>query len=61
MKQNYLYYRDLITPSNVLIDVGYSGRTENIMSNLLGYPLDSIYIHSKGDLPLIEQIKKNFQ
>ena len=60
MKQNYLYYRDLITPSNVLIDVGYSGRTENIMSNLLGYPLDSIYIHSKGDLPFNRANKEKF-
>ena len=60
MEQNYCYYKDLITPLNVIIDVGYSGRTEIIMSNLLGYPLDSIYIHSKGDLPFNRANKENF-
>ncbi len=59
-KENYMYYKNLITQSNVLIDVGYSGRTESIMSNLLGYPLDSIYIHSKGDLPYNRANKEGF-
>ncbi len=63
---NYLlsaqkYYSDIIPMNSVLIDIGYSGRAESIFTDLLGYPVNSIYIHSKLSLPYDRARKSKFK
>ena len=40
------YFSSVIKPGDVIFDVGYSGRTESILSQLLGFPINSYYVHS---------------
>ena len=49
-KQAKEYYKNIITENNILVDIGYSGRVENIFTKLLGYPVNSFYIHTTGDI-----------
>ncbi|MFI3229449.1 MAG: glycosyltransferase [Bacillota bacterium] len=39
------YFASLIGKNEVAFDIGYSGRAEVILSQLLGYNIDAIYIH----------------
>ena len=42
-------FSKIIQEGDVLFDVGYSGRAELALSSILGYPVNSYYIHSKND------------
>lgn len=44
------YFASIIKPGDVLFDIGYSGRTEAILSNLLGFAVNGFYIHSNGEI-----------
>lgn len=44
------YFSELISPGDLLFDVGYSGRPEAALSNILGFPVNSLYIHTLKDL-----------
>ncbi len=39
------YFEKYIAPNDVIFDVGYSGRMENALTKLLGYPVNSCYFH----------------
>ncbi len=44
------YLQENISTGDVLFDIGYSGRVECVMNNLLGYSIDSYYIHTNSDI-----------
>ena len=43
------YYSQIIKPNDYIFDIGYSGRPEEALSVLLGYPVGSMYIHTNND------------
>ena len=43
------FYRKQISRNSISFDIGYSGRTLLILSKLLGYPLDGLFVHSYDD------------
>ena len=45
-----IYFSEIIKPNDLLFDVGYSGRPEAALSNILGFPVNSLYIHTLKDL-----------
>ena len=42
------YYQNVIEENDMIVDIGYSGRAEAIFSTLLGYPVNSWYLHTNG-------------
>lgn len=44
------YFSQIIKPGDYLFDVGYSGRPEAALSNILGFPVGSFYIHTNSDI-----------
>ncbi len=44
------YLSKNVSPEDVLFDIGYSGRGECVMYNLLGFSPDSYYIHTNSDV-----------
>lgn len=51
------YFGKLIKPGDWLFDIGYSGRTESALSNLLGFPVGSFYIHVNSDIAQKRQLR----
>lgn len=43
------YFDHKFQKGDFIFDVGYSGRPEAALSNLLGYPIGSLYLHTNGD------------
>ncbi|MDO5833693.1 MAG: glycosyltransferase [Lachnospiraceae bacterium] len=43
------YFDQVFQQGDFIFDVGYSGRPEAALSNLLGYPVGSLYLHTNGD------------
>lgn len=43
------YFAAQIGPHDAMFDIGYSGRGQAVLSDLLGYPVDAYYIHSLKD------------
>ncbi len=54
------YFSKIIKPGDVIFDVGYSGRTESILSSILGFPINSFYVHANSDILQERQSKFNF-
>lgn len=44
------YFSSMIERNDILFDIGYSGRPEASLSNILGFPVNSLYIHTLKDL-----------
>lgn len=44
------YFSKIIPQHSLMFDIGYSGRAELALADVLGYPIDSMYIHSNNDL-----------
>lgn len=44
-----MYFQGIFHEGDFIFDIGYSGRPEAALSNLLGYPVGSLYIHTNGD------------
>lgn len=44
------YFTDLIDENDILFDIGYSGRTECALKNILGYAPESYYIHTNSEM-----------
>ena len=55
------YFSSIIKPGDVIFDVGYSGRTESILAKLLGFSIDSYYIHSNGEILDLREAKYGFR
>lgn len=51
------YFSELISPGDYIFDIGYSGRPEAALSNILGFPVGSLYIHTNNKLARIRQEK----
>ena len=43
------YFSTIFKEGDILFDVGYSGRSQIILSQLLGYPINGLFIHINGD------------
>ena len=44
------YFGSVLGPNDLLFDIGYSGRSEAVLTGLLGYPVNSLYLHSNSDI-----------
>ena len=44
------YFSQIIKPGDYIFDVGYSGRPESALTNLLGYPVGSMYVHVNSEV-----------
>lgn len=53
------YFASAIKPGDYIFDIGYSGRPETALSNLLGFPVGSLYIHTNSEIANIRQAKYN--
>ena len=51
------HFKNIFKEGEFLFDVGYSGRTQVLLSNLLGYPLNGMFIHINNDENLYLQKK----
>ena len=43
------HFEEEFAPNEVMFDIGYSGRVEAILSDLLQYPVNSLYLHSNNE------------
>lgn len=43
------YFSGIISPNDVIFDIGYSGRVELALNRLLGFRIRSFYIHTNND------------
>lgn len=53
------YFAEIIHPGDYIFDIGYSGRPESALSNLLGFPIGSLYIHVNSDIAAKRQARYN--
>ena len=44
------HFKKTFAPGDLIFDIGYSGRVEAALRGLLGYPVNSLYIHTNGDI-----------
>lgn len=44
------YFSEFVKPGDYIFDIGYSGRPESSLTNILGYPIGSLYIHVNSDI-----------
>lgn len=51
------YFGSFIQPGDYIFDIGYSGRTEAALSNILGFPVGSFYMHTNSDIAFKRQVK----
>lgn len=54
-------FRKIIAPNECTIDVGYSGRPESILTKLLGYPVDALYMFSNADKAVVNSSMQKFK
>lgn len=47
-KELKTYFSEQIGKNDLMFDIGYSGRGEAALTRLLGYPVNSLYIHSNS-------------
>ena len=52
------YFAAQIKEHDAIFDIGYSGRAESSLSLLLGYPVDSFYIHTNSQIAA-ERMRNN--
>ncbi|MBO5355015.1 MAG: glycosyltransferase [Clostridia bacterium] len=43
------HFKEEFKPGDLMFDIGYSGRVEAVLSKLLQYPVNSLYVHSNND------------
>ena len=55
------YFRKMLQEGDALFDIGYSGRAEAALSNLLGFPVDSYYVHSNSEALGARQNRHKFK
>ena len=44
------YFSNIFKENDILFDIGYSGRPEAALSNILEFPINSLYIHTLKDI-----------
>ena len=55
------YFSALIKPGDKLVDIGYNGTTEAIFSELLGYPVGSLYLCADRDDLMVDMKRYGFK
>lgn len=55
------YFSKIISPNDIMFDIGYSGRVEASLTELLGFPADSLYIHTNSEILNVRTSKHGFQ
>lgn len=56
-KQLRDYFSRWIKPGDYIFDIGYSGRPEAALSNILGFPVGSLYIHVNSEIAEKRQLQ----
>lgn len=56
-RQLRTYFSETVKPGDYIFDIGYSGRPESALSNILGYSVGSFYIHVNSEMAEIRQEK----
>lgn len=51
------YFSSFIKPGDFIFDIGYNGRPEASLSNILHFPVGSMYIHTNTEIATIRQNK----
>lgn len=51
------YFACFVKPGDFIFDIGYSGRPESALSNILHFPVGSMYIHINSEIASIRQEK----
>lgn len=44
------HFASILGKNDLLFDIGYSGRAEAVLTPLLGYPVNSLYVHSNSQM-----------
>lgn len=55
------YFASTISEGDMLFDIGYSGRQELSLSEILGFPINSMYLHSNNDILNYRSLIGGFQ
>lgn len=55
------YFGKILTKGDVLFDIGYSGRAENALKSIMGYTLNSYYIHSNSQILDTRKLQCGFE
>ena len=55
------YFSALIRPRDLLFDIGYSGRAEAALTALLDFPVNSLYLHTNGQILFDRKRRYGFQ
>ncbi len=55
------YFGKIVKENDILFDIGYSGRQELCLTNLLGFPVNSLYIHANSEMLDIRKQMAGFE
>lgn len=55
------YFKGIVKPGDYIFDIGYSGRPETALSNVLGYVVGSLYVHTNSEMAEKRQQKYGCQ
>jgi len=55
------YFKSIIKEGDMMFDIGYSGRQEASLSQMLGFPFNSMYLHSNNDMLNYRKAIGNFK
>lgn len=55
------YFEGIVSPRDLLFDIGYSGRGEAALSRMLGYPVDGAYVHSNTQALAMRARQQGFE
>ena len=59
-KNYYNYFSKILNEGDVLFDMGYNGRAEAALSKIMGFPINSLYVHTITDKVIFRSIEKGF-
>lgn len=55
------FFSEQIKEGDILFDIGYSGRNEAVLTPLLGFPVNSLYVHGNEEVLQIRQKEYGFE
>lgn len=55
------YFKPMLTGKSAVVDIGYSGRTQEMLTKVLGRPIDAFYVHTHNDSCNIRENKFGFK
>ena len=54
-------FGSVVKKGDMIFDIGYNGRTEAALSNILGFPISSYYIHINSDVANLRMTEYGFE